>query len=215
LRPPLVTAPEEELRRLGLDLNNSVLQSLAALTSNLDLVASRRDGLDPLLQTVLEDSSSIARDCFEQLQTLADLLCPPLVDEVGLPLALERYLASFTERTGISVTFRGERSLQLPLETRQTVFRALHTFLSVCRRAAIDALAMHLSRSGSAIVLKVEQQRGVRTRQSRRSGPVSLTSAFRGRELRNRILQLGGRLQVERTVVFICLPIARGPLMTL
>jgi hypothetical protein len=74
---------------------------------------------------------------------------------------------------------------------------------------------MHLSRSGSAIVLKVEQQRGVRTRQSRRSGPVSLTSAFRGRELRNRILQLGGRLQVERTVVFICLPIARGPFVTL
>jgi hypothetical protein len=78
------TSDEEQLRRLGVDLRNSIVQSLAALTANLDVVTMSGEGLDLRSRRVLEESSSIARDCFQQLLALADLLSPPPVYEIDL-----------------------------------------------------------------------------------------------------------------------------------
>ena len=77
------------MRRLGLDLHSSIVQSLAALTANLDVVKNSGHPLDPRTRNVLEESSSIARQCFQQLLALAELLCPAVVDDMGLPLAAE------------------------------------------------------------------------------------------------------------------------------
>jgi signal transduction histidine kinase len=85
-----------ELRRLGFDLHHSTVQSLAALTANLDVVTMNTHTLDGRARQVLEDSASIARECFQQLLALADLLCPPPVDEV-VPLDTE---SSSSKSTG-------------------------------------------------------------------------------------------------------------------
>ena len=78
-----------DLQRLGLDLHSSIVQSLAALTANLDVVKNSGHTFDLRTRNVLEESSSIARECFQQLLALAELLCPAVVDDIGLPLAAE------------------------------------------------------------------------------------------------------------------------------
>ena len=86
LRPQL--APHgEDLRRLGLDLHNSIVQSLAA---NLDVVKNGGHTLDTRTHNVLEQSSSIARECYQQLLTLSEILCPQVIDEAGLSLETGR-----------------------------------------------------------------------------------------------------------------------------
>ena len=77
------------MRRLGLDLYGSIVQSLAALTANLDVVKNNGTTLDLRTRNVLDESSSIARECFQQLLALAELLCPAVVDDIGLPPAAE------------------------------------------------------------------------------------------------------------------------------
>jgi signal transduction histidine kinase len=77
-----ITPRGGELRRLGFDLHNSTVQSLAALTANLDVVTANTQTLDGRARKVLEDSAVIARECFHQLLALADLLCPPSLDEM-------------------------------------------------------------------------------------------------------------------------------------
>ncbi len=74
----------DDLRRLGLDLHNSIVQSLAALTANLDVVTNGGHTLDLRMHNILEQSSSIARECFQQLLTLSEILCPQVSDEAGL-----------------------------------------------------------------------------------------------------------------------------------
>jgi signal transduction histidine kinase len=89
----------DDLRRLGLDLHSSIVQSLAALTANLDVVKSSGHAFDLRTRNVLEESSSIARECFQQLLALAELLCPAVVDDIGLPLAAELGSSSESRRT--------------------------------------------------------------------------------------------------------------------
>ncbi|HVG56795.1 MAG TPA: hypothetical protein VM846_20320 [Vicinamibacterales bacterium] len=84
-QPDDLTNPQrEDLRRLGLDLHNSIVQSLAALTSNLDVVKNGSDTLDLRTRNILEHSSTLARECFQELLTLSEMLCPQVIDEAGL-----------------------------------------------------------------------------------------------------------------------------------
>ena len=87
------------MRRLGLDLHGSIVQSLAALTANLDVVKNGGHTFDLRTRNVLEESSSIARECFQQLLALAELLCPAVADDIGLPLARELGSSSESRRT--------------------------------------------------------------------------------------------------------------------
>src|SRR5262245_50669809 len=84
--------PDEERRRLAFELHNSTAQALAALAMNLDLVATRAGALDPRARSVLDDSRTIARQCFEEVLSAAGTLSPWTLEEVGMPLALECYL---------------------------------------------------------------------------------------------------------------------------
>jgi signal transduction histidine kinase len=89
LREQLAELQGDDLRRLGLDLHSSIVQSLAALTANLDVIKNGGHTFDLRTRNVLDESSSMARECFQQLLALAELLCPAVVDEIGPPLAAE------------------------------------------------------------------------------------------------------------------------------
>ncbi len=99
----MLRVDEEERRRLSLALHKTVTQSLAALATNLDLIDQQATFLPEGTRGLLLASRLMARDCFKQLRLLTDQLSPPLVVELGLPVAVRCVVASFAERTGITV----------------------------------------------------------------------------------------------------------------
>jgi signal transduction histidine kinase len=120
---------EEERRRLSLALHETVTQSLAALTTNLDLLDQQAPALGGRTRGLLAASRFIARHCFQQVRLLTDQLSPPLVAELGLRLALLCVVASFSERTGITVACEGDDCPRLPDDLELALYRVVEDCL--------------------------------------------------------------------------------------
>jgi signal transduction histidine kinase len=120
---------EEERRRLSLALHETVTQSLAALATNLDLIDQQAPSLGGRTRSLLAASRFIARHCFQQVRLLTDQLSPPLVAEVGLRLALLCVVASFSERTGITVACEADDCPRLPDDLELALYRVVEDCL--------------------------------------------------------------------------------------
>jgi signal transduction histidine kinase len=132
----LLYAHEDERRRLSLALHDSMTQSLAALATNVDLIERSASALNPRTRAIVAETRFIARQCFQQVRRLTDHLYPPLVAEVGLPLALRCTVANFAERTGVRIACQSEDCPRLPLEIEIALFRVVEDCLSTLHQLA-------------------------------------------------------------------------------
>jgi hypothetical protein len=151
----LVHAHEDERRRLSLALHDSMTQSLAALATNVDLIERSASVLSPRTRAVVAETRFIARQCFQQVRRLTDHLYPPLVAEVGLPLALRCTVASFAERTGLRIACHSDDCPRLPLEIEIALFRVVEDCLSAFRQIAHGNASVSLAITHGAVELAI------------------------------------------------------------
>jgi signal transduction histidine kinase len=199
-----MTLPAEARRRLALDLHHSTAQSLAALAMNLDLVEKRADALDPRARGVLEESRALVQQCFQEVRTVADLLYPSLIDEMGLPLALHTYFASFTAHTGVPVDFHSDDQPRLPDAIGHALFRVVEASL----HSASRPVSIHLSKLLGAVHLEIRQAEPTRGRPARPGGEAaSSTAELAVSELRDLIFRIGGTFDIDGATIRVRVPI--------
>lgn len=121
---------DEERRRVSARLHSSITQSLAALTANLDLIAGSGQQLAPAGRGLLAETRALARDCFQQVRTLADDLHPPILADVGLRHALAALIADVAERTRVPVVYEAQDCPRLPEEIEMAMYRLVEDCLS-------------------------------------------------------------------------------------
>jgi hypothetical protein len=151
----LLYAHEEERRRLSLALHDSMTQSLAALATNVDLIERSASVLSPRTRAVVAETRFIARQCFQQVRRLTDHLYPPLVSEVGLPLALRCTVASFAERTGVRIACQSDDCPRLPIEIEIALFRVVEDCLSAFHQLARGNASVSLAINHGAVELAI------------------------------------------------------------
>jgi hypothetical protein len=151
----LLYAHEEERRRLSLALHDSMTQSLAALATNVDLIERSASVLSPRTRAVVAETRFIARQCFQQVRRLTDHLYPPLVAEVGLPLALRCTVANFAERTGLRIACQSDDCPRLPLEIEIALFRVVEDCLSTLHQLARGNASVSLAIKHGAVELAI------------------------------------------------------------
>jgi signal transduction histidine kinase len=149
----LLRVDEEERRRLSLALHRDVTQPLAALATNLDLIEQQASLVGDARRLLLT-SRRIVRDCFRQLRVLTDQLSPPLVAELGLRLAVQCIVASFSERTGTTIACETEDCPRLSGDVELALLRVvedclehldpLATMPSIALLAARGAVELHV-----------------------------------------------------------------------
>jgi signal transduction histidine kinase len=88
-RERLVTAQDEERRRLERDLHDGAQQHLVGLKVKLNLAARQAD--DAALKEALTALQADADEAVEALRDLAHGIYPPLLAEQGLPAAIEAH----------------------------------------------------------------------------------------------------------------------------
>src|SRR5215216_495197 len=156
----LITAQEEERRRLAGDLHDDAVQSLTAARmhlSILDQVVARLGGeaaaaVQPALDLVhenLEQGLAAARTFLFNLR-------PPLLDSAGLEPALRQQLAKLAERTGCKteVTWLLEERLDRDLE--MVAFRVIQEALAnVAKHADASTVRVWGEREGPMVVIAV------------------------------------------------------------
>jgi len=195
----LVSAQEEERRRLSRALHDEAGQALTALKISLDLI---RDDLppelDPLVQRVA-DASALTETTLAQLRTLAQDLRPPALDIVGLSPALEGFCRHFSRRTRISITYLGEDGdlPMLPEAVHICLYRFLQEALTnVAKHARADQVNVVLYTGDREIRLSVEDDGQGFDRRARMSSPGwPMGIGLWG--MQERVESLGGRLDLE------------------
>ncbi len=210
----LLTLQDEERRRLALDLHDSTGQRLAALTMNLDIAGRTARALDAPSRRALAESRALAEECAREVRTLAYLLHPPLLDEVGLPSAVRWYAEGFTKRSGIHVVVDLGEMGRLPRPIETALFRVVQESLTnVHRHAATTTASIRLTVTADVVALEIHDQgRGLRDPLAHQAGmprPETLGVGIQG--MRERIRQLGGTFDVEftddGTTVYVGVPL--------
>jgi signal transduction histidine kinase len=97
----LLSAQDEERRRIARDLHDGLGQELIAAKMLIDRIHMEEQSPAVTAKTALQASGLLER-VMKQVRSISHLLHPPLLDEIGLQSALRWYLDGLTERSGIA-----------------------------------------------------------------------------------------------------------------
>jgi signal transduction histidine kinase len=208
----IVSAQDEERRRIARDLHDSTSQNLMATDL---MLGGLKEGLPPSAIASVEKCSDLIQQSMRELRTLAYVLHLPMLDEEGLRLALPSYVEGFTERSGIDIDLTIAPAVgRLPREIELVFFRIVQEALSNVHRhsgsstAQIELVRQRIRLREFAMLTIEDRGRGMpqsQDKQIRRLRGVGLDS------MRERVNQVGGDLIIEsrpgRTVLSVRVPV--------
>lgn len=97
----IITAQEEERKRIARELHDSTSQALTSLLVGLRSLADRHRS--PEIAQQVDDLRSIVGQILNDLHALARQLRPSVLDDLGLAAALQRYVAECRARSGLII----------------------------------------------------------------------------------------------------------------
>jgi len=133
----LVTAQEDERRRISRELHDTLGQYLTALQFELQMVK----GLDGCPADVAEGITKMraaALEMDEEVERLSFELRPLALDDLGLEDALRRHVQEWAASSGIAVDLHAKNldHRRLPAHVESTVYRVVQEALTNVRRHA-------------------------------------------------------------------------------
>ncbi len=158
----LITAQEEERRRIARELHDDFNQRLAALAVGMETLERNRrlprSGIGAELRGLREQLGALSDD----LHDLAYKLHPSLLEHAGLEAAVRDHVGEFSRRTTIPVAFVArEVPSHVPLEIATCLFRLVQESLqNVFKHARATRAEVHLTGSPSGIALWVADDGG-------------------------------------------------------
>jgi PAS domain S-box-containing protein len=196
----LLRTQDEERRRIGRDLHDSLGQYLAVLKMNLDSVASFVGQKDARAAQDVAQCIRLTEDSIKEVRTVSYLLYPPMLEEMGLRSAIPWYLDGFSARSGIKTTWDVQAEVgRLPGDSELALFRVLQEGLTnVHRHSGSQTAHVRLFVKEGMCILEIEDEgRGI---------PPQLLEQFARdwmgapgvgvRGMNERMRQLGGRLEL-------------------
>jgi signal transduction histidine kinase len=188
-RHQIVTAREEERRRLRRDLHDGLGPSLGAVALRID-AARNVLGKDPARgDEMLVQAREDARAALADVRRLVHDLRPPALDDVGLLGAVRQQAARVS--TGLTVRVDGGAGLdRLPAAVEVAAYRIVSEALAnVVKHASASACTVLLTVTDGGLVVEVtDDGAGIRPETPAGVGLVSI---------RERVAELGGDCRIE------------------
>ena len=198
----LLQMQDEERRRIGRDLHDTLGQCVTAMKISLDTVASGLTQNDAIRQQITQ-CVELAEECVKEVRTISYLLYPPMLEELGLKSAIPWYLEGFTARSRIQATFEASADFgRLSRDTELALFRVLQESLTNVHRHSGSQIAhVRLSNKGEMAVLEVRDEgKGIPPTILEASGESRHRAIGVGlRGMQERLGQLGGRVEIAST----------------
>jgi PAS domain S-box-containing protein len=149
----LLSAQEEERRRLAVELHDELGQVLTAVKINL---ASFQRSAAALAPVHLRDAIASVDRAMERVRDLALDLRPSVLDDLGLPAAVRWYADRFARTTRIEVHLSIDAVPHLPSELETACFRvAQEALTNVARHAQARNVWVDLRPVAEALDLRV------------------------------------------------------------
>ena len=206
----LVSAQEEERRRIARELHDQMGQDLSAMM--LELKACDDAAAPGEIARRIEQLRTLAEQMIQDLHLIAWELRPSMLDDLGLKSALGNYAEHWTRRTGIAVDFLGKLDGErLPPHVEATLYRVGQEALqNVLKHGGAKSVSVILDRRRDHVALIVEDD-------GRGFDPASIEAPTgTGRlgllGMRERVALLGGTVEIESSPGAGATIVARVPL---
>ncbi len=217
-RERLVSAREEERRRLRRDLHDGLGTALAALHLQAGGLRRLIDTDPPAAQTALAELRTDIRAAVAEIRRLVYDLRPPALDELGLAGALRALAAQLDHAEG-RVNEAGEGGVQVLVEAADTLPPLPAAVEVAAYRIAQEALsnvARHAQAQHCWVRVWLAEGLNVEVSDDGLGLPVAPRRGVGLRSMPERAAELGGRCQLAPragggTTVSVWLPLLGGP----
>lgn len=165
----LMTAQDDERRRIARNLHDDLSQRLAYLSIDLGKLAMR-----PLNPETVDHVRSLQRraaEAGETVRAISHELHPSVLDDIGLEAALEQYCEEFQARTGIQTEFIiGDLPADIPREVANSIYHIGQECLrNVAKHSRAERAIVTLAMSDNILRLEVDD-RGIGMTASAKTG---------------------------------------------
>lgn len=133
----LLTAQEEDRRRISRDLHDDINQRLAMLAMDLRQIEKQPPSDAGALRSNLRTVSSRLTALSDDIRQMAYRFHPSILDDLGLVKAIRRLADDFTTRTGLQVSYvHQDPTVPLPREVATCLYRVAQESLNNVHRHA-------------------------------------------------------------------------------
>ena len=207
----VIAVQDEERRRVGRALHDSLGQYLAAVKINLATLESSTE----IETRLISECIDIVQQALAETRTISHLLHPPLLDERGLHSAIQLFIEGFARRSGLGVALElpNDSDPRLPPTLEIALFRAVQEALTnVHRYASATTVTIRLMREQSRVRLEISDDgRGMTPAQLEAVREGSAESGVGIAGMRERLRELKGLLEIRSgctgTTLIITVPV--------
>lgn len=194
----LLRVQEDERRRISRDLHDDINQRLALLAMDIEAVGLQLSSPPDHVGLAVQGIQDRVVELSDVVRHLAYQLHPSILDDLGLPIALQRLVDDFTSRSNIRGSF-GHKDIPavVPQDIASCLYRVAQESLNnVARHAAASRVDVELTRSQSELMVTITDNGvGFDSEQSRNgSHGLGLLS------MKERVALVHGEILVSSTV---------------
>ena len=195
----LVSAQEDEQRRISRELHDQMGQSLAALLLGLKSLKDSLKG--EAAKESIQRLQGITNRIADEMHTLIRELRPTALDDLGLHTALANYLEEWSQRSNLAIDFHcnGLLDQRLPTQFESTIYRIVQEAVNnVIKHATAENVSVILEKRGTRVLLIVEDD-GIGFDVERLLETPAKKRRFGLLGMQERVALVGGSLSVEST----------------
>jgi signal transduction histidine kinase len=193
----LLSAQEDERRRISRELHDDIGQTLTAI--NVKLATLRKEATinSEDLRGQIASTQKLLERSLNTVHRFARDLRPPLLYDLGLIPAFHSFMKGFTKRTGIPVSFKASAAVEkLNSDMRTVLYRvAQEAFANIAKHARASAVKVSVQRVQTVARMEIHDngksfqvQRFVHAKKLTRLGLIGM---------RERVEMAGGRFTVD------------------
>jgi signal transduction histidine kinase len=192
----VISAQEDERKRIARELHDETSQTLAALGMGLDTAIATSASADGRQR--LGELRRLVDRINTELHRLIVNLRPSVLDDLGLAAAIEWFAERHLAAAGIAVRCElSNLDVRLPSETETAVFRAVQEAITnIARHAHAESVLIQVAAQDGLLTIEIEDD-GAGFDPARAAGGPGSMRGVGLLGMRERIGILGGTLQID------------------
>jgi signal transduction histidine kinase len=208
----LISAQEQERRRIARELHDNISQMLGLMSTEIEQANLNSDGSFDAMKRRLENLNKHCLEIVREVHSLSHQLHSSKLEYLGVAIAIRGFCNEFSETHGLSVEFTGKNVPgHLPKDVALCLFRITQEALSNARKySGTRNFTVELSGTANAVRLAVRDWGvGFDVEQVRRAGGLGVVS------MEERVDLVGGSLSIQSrpgagTTILALVPLAAG-----
>jgi signal transduction histidine kinase len=197
LSSSLITAQDQERRRIARDLHDGLGQELSGAKMMVDCIRTQNQSPE-WNERAATEASMLIDQAIQQIRSMSHLLHPPMLDEVGLQSSLLWYLDGLTKRCGL------ETSLDVQPKDFPRLRPELETAIFRIVQEALTNVFRHAEARSACIILAARENQITVTVSDDGKGIPESVADFEANKIgigisgmKQRIEELGGEFRIK------------------